>query len=353
LPYCTEDFWAGQTVTPTDFSKGQTCPDDEQCVDQWGFYFSGHLIFKNILHHLLSNVPGARDMKQLLLTGSSAGAVGVLQNCDFLQDFVNDLHGDVLDHEVEVKCSPQASMFFPGYTDDHPDDVLAPTSVFEDFSAGVATQGNGDRLWHDLMLHRHYIPEACAEAHSGQNWRCLTMVNVYPTVSAPLFMLQNKMDYLLGPGMGSPFDTGVDTCAKKAYISYIGRAMENTLANMNMKASDGWFVASCSDHGNGIKPDFGSTIVNGRNTMEASLEWFEGGSPRIFDDCTSSWGGPCNANGCHAELVLAESVEGDLCCGPELTRLCSDTPSCDCALNHATQLAAMGCTQSIVRGLCE
>jgi len=98
FPYVTEDLWAGQVVTPTNGTAcGDCCnqvgqPDyDEYCVDQWGFHFSGHLAFKNIIHHIVSTEPASRHMTQVLLTGSSAGGVGVMNNCDFLQNFLTGL----------------------------------------------------------------------------------------------------------------------------------------------------------------------------------------------------------------------------------------------------------------------
>merc|ERR1719329_1248490 len=90
VPYCTEDTHAGQVVEPTN-----GCADDENCVDQWGLYFSGHLKLKNIVHHILSNEPASRQMTRLLLTGTSAGSIGVYSNCDALQTFLNDVTPDL------------------------------------------------------------------------------------------------------------------------------------------------------------------------------------------------------------------------------------------------------------------
>eukprot|EP01084_Bolivina_argentea_P312472 540976_1 len=69
--YCNGDAWSGQRTEPSNDP------------DTWGLYFSGHLVFGNIIKHLSHNL-GLLDAEYVLLTGSSAGGLGTYGNADFL-----------------------------------------------------------------------------------------------------------------------------------------------------------------------------------------------------------------------------------------------------------------------------
>jgi len=358
LPYCTEDLWAGQVVTPTNGSACGDCCDqigqpdyDENCVDQWGYHFSGHLLFKNIIHHILSTEPASRDMTQVLLTGSSAGGIGVMSNCDFLQNFLTDLQTDgVLHNAVEVKCAPQAGFFFPGYTENQ-DDVLLPPVTFEDYSVGGTTDPDYDLMRHDILLHRRRFPEGCTTSSEFQSetWKCGGAMTIYPHIQAPVFVIQNKMDNNWALQLGL-IPMALDTCMKKSYIAYIGRTMGTTATTISKKPADGWFLASCMDHGRGIGLG-DNTTVQGKTSLEALYDWFVGNDENhiLLDDCESSWGGPCNPT-C---TDTWEVIEGP-CCESELTDLCSaESDRCGCARNHRSRLAAAGCSLNTVLQMCQ
>lgn len=358
LPYCTEDLWTGQVVTPTNGTACGDCCDqigqpdyNENCVDQWGYHFSGHLLFKNIIHHILSTEPASRDMTQVLLTGSSAGGIGVMSNCDFLQNFLTGLQNEgVLLNGVEVKCAPQASFFLPGHTEDH-EDVLLPLSNFDDYSVGQATEPDYVKMRHDMLLHRKRLPEGCTGSYEfqSQTWKCGNAMTTYPHIQAPVFVIQNKMDYNWALQLRMfPSPVRLHTCMRKSFLSYMGRSMENTVTSISRKAADGWFLASCMDHGKGIELGEG-TVVNGKRSLEALHDWFvDNDEPHtLLDDCESDWGGPCNPT-CTEDYLNVEVAEGP-CCETELDILCSaESNKCACAQNYMPRLQAAGCTLQVV-----
>jgi hypothetical protein len=71
VPYCSQDLWSGTRSTRTDPAT-------------WGLYFSGHLILAAVLNELDSayGLDGATD---IILSGASAGGIGVWMNVDWLQ----------------------------------------------------------------------------------------------------------------------------------------------------------------------------------------------------------------------------------------------------------------------------
>ena len=50
----------------------------------WGLYFSGHLVFKAMLDQL--DRRGLLDATEILLSGASAGGIGVWPNLDYLAE---------------------------------------------------------------------------------------------------------------------------------------------------------------------------------------------------------------------------------------------------------------------------
>ncbi len=68
IPYCSQDLWTGQRYNQTD--------------PYWNtFYFAGHEIFKSVLSDLHEDLARATE---IVLTGESAGGIGVWNNVDFL-----------------------------------------------------------------------------------------------------------------------------------------------------------------------------------------------------------------------------------------------------------------------------
>lgn len=357
VPYCTEDTHAGQVVAPTDGCDAS----DPNCVDQWGLYFSGHLNFKNILHHILSHELASQDMTQILLTGNSAGAAGVLHNCDFLQDFLNEFFGVA---QVQVSCVPVGGFFFPGFTADHADTAQAP-STYADFSATPPMVTHWDEMTpHINALWQKYLPSTCTNHASFQDepWKCGTATAIYQAIQRPTFVVQNQFDKnWLGFNLGMPVSHH-KTCPGQRFMQYVGSAMNATVSVFNDRVTaghnDGLFLASCLDHGEGIQYGF-DTLVKGFSSKDAINSWFfDAGVPRVLqDDCESSWGGPCNPS-CDGWPGFSSFEHAQLsqCCADALEESCgvysTENECLNCANQNQQNLGAAGCNEEGVRALC-
>eukprot|EP01084_Bolivina_argentea_P152741 266379_1 len=101
-PYCSGDVWSGQRVKPS------------SNPDTWGLYFSGHLIFERIIQYLAYNLSDSLlDAEYILLTGGSAGGMGVFGNINWLYNEIKKM-----EYNFTIKAAPNAGWFFPGNTTD-------------------------------------------------------------------------------------------------------------------------------------------------------------------------------------------------------------------------------------------
>ena len=68
-----------------------------------GLHTTGHYNVKAVLDHL-ANTTGFKHADNLLLSGGSAGGIGVFHNADFVGSYIK-----TLGINATYKCSPQAS----------------------------------------------------------------------------------------------------------------------------------------------------------------------------------------------------------------------------------------------------
>jgi hypothetical protein len=78
LPYCSGDLWSGQKLTPT------VLPQPDGQVGNMSVYFSGHLILNAALEAL--DDLGLDDAELIVVTGNSAGAIGMWLSIDFINE---------------------------------------------------------------------------------------------------------------------------------------------------------------------------------------------------------------------------------------------------------------------------
>ena len=75
IPYCTSDAWLGTQTKASSFKNNRTVEE---------FVFSGKIVFQSVIFELLNK--GLSRARQVVLIGTSAGAVGVLNLVQWLQD---------------------------------------------------------------------------------------------------------------------------------------------------------------------------------------------------------------------------------------------------------------------------
>eukprot|EP01084_Bolivina_argentea_P291464 500935_1 len=177
-PYCSSDGWGGQRTTPS------TDPDT------WGFYFSGHLVFMNIIKYLEQHL-NFLNASHVLLTGGSAGGIGTFGNVDWLND---ELKQNAVNKSVVLKGAPVAGWFFPSNTSDQSDALMPPN----DFPHWVAHTNGGEGHDDSIgVLYDSYLNPNCVEALSKNNnsWHCGCVGNGYQYIKTPMFVMENKYDY--------------------------------------------------------------------------------------------------------------------------------------------------------------
>lgn len=336
VPYCTGDTHKGQATKAT----GAT----------FGWIFEGHVNFKIMIHHLLRTQPlaGATDV---LLQGASAGGIGVLNKCDFLQDYLTELGV-----QATVKCSPQGGFYYPGNAEDNPNPDMPPTNY-----------GNWPRdhdqletiPHHDGATHPHqpFVPEpekAClAEKGVDYSAVCGLAAMIYKYSKRPMFVMEDQFDTskLFQLGLPKPPMLGGQNALD--YIAYYGRAMRATADQV--KTGDGFFLASCFDHV-ASQADTPSTtiphpIMGNVTGLQALGTWFFNKVDEpifLVDDCDASGTGlPCNPTCTGVDTT-------PLTCSSTLEDLCAKSGSCTrCTHNNMDTLELVNCTTEEIDRYCD
>eukprot|EP01083_Nonionella_stella_P204901 746629_1 len=236
IPYCTGDVHLGQITTPT--------------PQTWGLYFSGHLNFVHIIGHLFNNM-SLLSAKYVLLTGNSAGGNGVFGNYNW---FYQHLKANAVSADIVIKAAPMSGWFFPGNdTIDQPNDPEMPPN---DYPHWVQNENGGSG--HDPALNQlwdtYLIPECVSALGPKKSWHCSSVHNMYPFLTGPIFVMENKYDKnQIVDEMLMPINPVTNESI--GYVEYYGLDMENSIKTRIIHVkneTNGVYFASCFDHGVGL-----------------------------------------------------------------------------------------------------
>jgi hypothetical protein len=391
VPYLTGDSYLGQWYDRGDNGcRPVKDTDEEYEVADWDNcepYFSGHLLLRNIIHHILSNQPDSRQMTKILLTGSSAGGRSSIMNCDWLDQFMKIHKAELGMQEVEVSCAPVAGYMLPGRTADHEDPKNVPTP-WPQWSIGEVRTTEQEAAFSlvEGELHRAYTNPLCRAAQEpGEEWRCQAAYVAHGYVGPRVFISQNTHDFVhmwmflpsgdfrWNENRDGPLPDDLrETCEGQKFMGYYGNAMENSLLyRMNERPNDGLFLPSCYDHtrntryhGTRFDQNYRQrTTINGYDSLQAVTAWFfHQVNQRVIltDNCETELGAPCNPT-C---LTHIEDVSADCClsalqdrCGDSLNGIDSPTNRAHsqclaCARQNRHALIDAGCTIPVVQQAC-
>uniref|UniRef100_H3D966 Notum, palmitoleoyl-protein carboxylesterase n=1 Tax=Tetraodon nigroviridis TaxID=99883 RepID=H3D966_TETNG len=209
LPYCSSDVWSG--------TKPKTENDD--------FAFLGALIIKEVVKELLGK--GLDKAEVLILTGSSAGGIGVLVNVDHVAEQLQTLGHQT----VQVRGVTDSGWVLDRKKYKFGDclDVLN--------CGPVESVRKGIRLWGTMM------PESCRRLHTGEEWMCFFGYKIYPTLKSPVFVVEWLFDLIQlmvynATVMGQPLLWG-----EWEYLQSFGKETRRTL--LHTAAA---FAPSCLAH---------------------------------------------------------------------------------------------------------
>ncbi len=189
--YCSADRWSGQRVATTNTD---------------GLNWTGRYVIEAVINSLLDKAvigfPTLSSAEDILFTGSSSGAAGVVSNIDWLGDFLQ---------------SKQVNAKFKGVLDSG----VGPLSPLDD------TFAIPSESW---SLYNSVINEACYAAHvdSGDLGKCAfteyLIVNDY--LSSPLFVYHDQSDATLIKSYGTEVEPRI-----QKIISALPNAFSPNLGN--------------------------------------------------------------------------------------------------------------------------
>ncbi|GAB0098204.1 Palmitoleoyl-protein carboxylesterase NOTUM [Sergentomyia squamirostris] len=228
VPYCSSDSWSGT----------KSIPDTRD-----GWRFMGSLIVRQIISDLIPLGLGNTQGAELLLAGSSAGAVGVMLNLDKIRHFLVQERG----LKVTVRGISDSGWFLD--REPYVPGAIASTDIVK----------QGWNLWNGA------VPEACRKKHPSEPWRCYFGHRLYPTLRAPLFVFQwlfdeeqMKADSVWAPKSPQQWD----------YIHGMGNALRESLENVTAV-----FAPSCIGHSVLNSKDWLHIRVNNISLSDALRCW--------------------------------------------------------------------------------
>ena len=167
IPYCSGDLHSGTVTAPSDST--------------WGLYFSGHLIFEAVVEELIAKyeLGSATD---IVLSGDSAGGIGVWMNVDYLAVKIHEINAN-----TRVVGAPIAGFYF--YADEPytgPDHTYSTLANFSE--SGMATAYN---LW------QSYVDLTCLSAKTKDPHACTLAAYSYPYISSETFIIEAQTDQVV------------------------------------------------------------------------------------------------------------------------------------------------------------
>jgi len=251
--------------------------------NMWNLYFAGHLTIETLIDHLL-NTTDIHLAEYVLLTGDSAGGIGVFHNADWLTQKLRQVAP-----LVTVKASPQAGFYFPSQTlimyPEYAEGIKVPfapiaSSYLYDWFGGP------------------YLDQSCQDAHPETPHQCWNAFVHYPYITTPLFIAQNKFDSnQIGSIMGLDWWPSFNATKKKGYKRYFGSSMVNgTKQVLQSKKADGLFLISCYTHTGNLCMRGGS-LIKGVSYRESLFDWVGPRSEyphQLVEACPGEDLDPCN-----------------------------------------------------------
>eukprot|EP01113_Clastostelium_recurvatum_P034231 TRINITY_DN4617_c0_g1_i3.p1 TRINITY_DN4617_c0_g1~~TRINITY_DN4617_c0_g1_i3.p1 ORF type:complete len:390 (+),score=63.77 TRINITY_DN4617_c0_g1_i3:3-1172(+) len=240
--YCTSDMWAGNTKTAA--------------VDSW--VFRGKVVVESVVQHL-AKTQSISEAEYVLLTGFSAGGMGVLHNADFVGDLV---------HTVAPNATYKAFvdsgwlLDLPYYDQNYISPRLQMQTAYKNFN-----------IQSDVDCMNVFAP-------SGEQWRCTFADQVVPFIRSPLFVAGYQYDIpFLGNVSPPPFNA---TMGESAYIFRGTYLMQSSSLPYQ-------FAPNCYCHGvQSYDTRWNVILINGMSASSSVWSFLMGQTPsgmRNIDSC--------------------------------------------------------------------
>lgn len=262
VPYCSGDTYTGTTLKNKYLG---------------GLHTTGHYNVKAVLDHL-ANTTGFKHADNLLLSGGSAGGIGVFHNADFVGDYIKTALGI----NVTYKCAPQAGWFFPG-----------GIFLYEEWAVGLRVPFDFFATDAVHFIELGYVNEECEAALGKKSKQCWDVNVVQKYLATPFFVAQNQLDSnqisdeLLCPGSTCKTDTKPASVAGKFMRDYSLKSVASLQAFQNEHPGGGVFSPSCLAHVGDLCMTRGPLIQGVSYGQSLGAWYFEtGGFPTtLYDSC--------------------------------------------------------------------
>jgi len=169
IPYCSQDLRSGQRTTPSE--------------ETWGLYFSGHLLFEDVLNDL-DLKHNLSEATEIIIQGVSAGGIGSWMHADYIQERYPS---------AKVTLLSICGFYFYATFYEGANHTLA-TNMSDFRESGIENIYN---------LYNAFVDESCKDAYenAGQNpSACMLANNSYPYVSVDSYIVQSETDSVVLTG---------------------------------------------------------------------------------------------------------------------------------------------------------
>lgn len=259
LPYCSQDLFSGQVTQPTEKT--------------WGLYFSGHLVLESVLDELEATA-GLGDATDIILTGASAGGIGVWYNVDYIAKRFP---------KARVTAATIAGFYFDATFYEGTNHTINSLADFRR-DAWPAT----------YELYSAYVDESCKtamEAAGVHPGACMLSNNSYPYIEADSYAIQAQTDQTVLTGHDQFPDQYKYLDEEQAFMKEwsfnMSVALKPLLQVQGQQQSKraGAFSAACYIHGGFTHS---SPLINGFAYNAAFANFYEGLAPETYlleDSC--------------------------------------------------------------------
>ena len=153
VPYCSSDVYTGTR---------------NASAGTGNLIFHGKYIVKAIIQDLIDNT-WVTEAEEVVLMGSSAGAIGTESNCDMLADELHRYNSD-----IKVKCISDSGTIYP--FDTHSPGCFPHLLQYSFFQS-----------WDGIS------DESCLE-ENPDGYDCISATTAYPYITTPILLLHSSTD---------------------------------------------------------------------------------------------------------------------------------------------------------------
>ncbi len=251
IPYCSQDLWTGQRTVANN--------------DTYGYYFSGHLILEAVLDEL-DDVGNLKDAKNIILTGESAGGIGVWPNVDWLAERYPS---------ARTVAAPIAGFYFFAYPYHGPEHT---SSGLADFRKEAWPQHY--KLWDS------FVDQDCKD-NLGEPAYCILSNNSFPFINVNAFIIEAQTDKVVlqyHDWIPANQDPNWSNPIQNYFKQWKNNMTIGLQPSLDEQSNNGVFNPACFIHTT-FTPT--SPILNGMNYLQAFQAWFfkEEESVKLQDDC--------------------------------------------------------------------